>query len=387
MNDNKVGFLDILILLAKGKKFIFFFTLIACIIAVAYALLATERWMSETTVTPIASQGAMSMASGLLDGLGLGFGSNVNLRALNLKNSAVLKSRTVTENTVRKFDLVNYFNIAEPDTIKAMEIAISRFHNELLDILLNVETNFMTIRITTRDRLFSQQIAQHLLDTLVEYTQDNANSVGRQKRELLERRVNQITKEMLELLDVLKHYQITHNIVEIERQALALITNHSRILEELFLLDLELNLIEQTLPNSPSLAGMQARRVAIVETLRGFEHANNDTPFMLPLRDANVHSFTIQEKVFNLEIYKKILETLHPQLELARLEEIDNLDRVEIIDLPNLAGQRAFPRRALICVLTFLVSFLFSSGCVLMVNLVSDEDKLKLRELWKSLFR
>jgi uncharacterized protein involved in exopolysaccharide biosynthesis len=127
MNDNKVGFLDIMIVLAKGKKFIIFFTLIACIIAVAYSLLATERWASDTTVFPLTTQGALSMASGLLEGLGIGAGATTTPRVLNFRNSGFLKSRTVTEDTIRRFDLIDYFNISETDSLKAMAIASRRF--------------------------------------------------------------------------------------------------------------------------------------------------------------------------------------------------------------------------------------------------------------------
>ena len=386
MSEQKVGFLDIVLLLVKGKKFIFFFTLIACIIAVAYSLLATERWASSVTVFPLSDQNVFSMASALMDGLGLGAAASSPFAANN-KNSTVLKSRTNTENTIRKFDLIEYFQITERDSLKAMELAIERFHSQVLNILINAETNFMTIRITTTDRHFSRDIAQHYLDVLMNYSIDNANNVGRQKRELLEIRISQITEEMSQLLAEIQEYQIEHNIIEIEQQARVTIDNYGTILEELFRLELDLGYTERYMSNSLRHRELISRREIIIDLLRGLEKDNNSTPFLLPLGDITERYFTIQQKIFNLELHRKILETIYPQLELARLEEIDNMDRIEVIDFPNLAGRRASPLRAFICVVTFLVSLLFSSGCVLMKEFTSEEDKQKIREIWKSLFR
>jgi len=387
MNDTKVGFLDILILLAKGKKFIFFFTLIMCIIAVAYSFLATEKWASSTTVLPLANRNMAAVPSALMNSLGLGLGGMATPFTMNLKHAALLKSRTISEDVVRRFDLIDYFKITEQDTLKAMHLAVKSLHSEMLNILINEENHFMTLRVITKDKYFSREIAQYYLDTLIAYTLNNTNNTGRQKRELLEGRVNEITETLQAILDEVKIYQIEHNIIEIEHQARVAIERYGKLLEDFFTIDLELSYVEKYMPNTIRHRDLSTRRALLLETLSSLEMINPDTPFLVPLRDVTERYLTIQQKLFNIELYKKILETIYPQLELARLEELDTLDKIEIIDLPNLAGQRAHPLRAMICIVTFIISFLFSCGCVLLKQLTSDEDKNKFRELWKNLFR
>ena len=384
MNDDKVNFLDIIYLLVKGKKFIIIFTLIASLIAVVYSLVATERWASQTTVFPLTNQQAFSMMSSLMEGLGLG--SSTTPRAMNYKHSAILKSRTITEETIKKYDLINYFNVTEKDSLKAIEKTAKKFHSKMFDILINDETQFMTIRLISEDKYFSRELTQHYLDTLVHYAQNNANNTGRQKRELLETRVNKITEEMLILSTEIKEYQTKHNIIEMEAQAKASIEGYGTILKEYLTIESELIYQEQFMPNSPRHRDLLDRRNVIRRTLSKLEQTNDEIPFFLALGNINENFFTIQEKIFGLEMYKVILETIHPQLELARIEEVDSMDKFEIIDYPNLPGKRAYPLRAMICIITFIVSFMFSSGCVLVISLLSEEDKQKLNVIWKNLF-
>ena len=382
MDDKKVGFLDLMIILAKGKKFILIFTLIASIIAVAYSLLATERWASYATVFPLGDRNAFNMIGTMMEGLGIGLGGSTSPRIINLKNAAVLKSRTNTEYTIHKFNLIEYFKIREKDPLKALVNASRKFHREMLDVLINDETHFMTIRITSKDRELSQKIAQHYLDLLISYSLDTTNNIGRQKRELLERRIDEITESMNTMMNSLLVFQTDQNIIEVERQGRASIEAYQLIIEELIKIDIELNHTERLMPNTPRHRDLILRRDVIIETLSRFESPNPETPFLLPLKDITEHSFTIKEKLFDLELYGKILETLYPNLELARLEEVDNMDRIEIIDLPDIPGRRASPLRALICITTFLAAFLFSSACVLLVSLLSDEDKSKIKVIW-----
>ncbi|MCL2064620.1 MAG: Wzz/FepE/Etk N-terminal domain-containing protein [Candidatus Cloacimonetes bacterium] len=386
MDDKKINLIDIFIILAKGKKFIILFTLIMSLIAVIYSLVVTERWASEFTVYPLIDSGNISMASmasNFMENLGLG--SQTTPRAMNFKYSAILKSRTNTENTIRKFNLIDYFEITEPDTLKAMDIAVKKFHSNIFDVLLNDEVHFMTIRITTKDKYFSLEMAQYYLDLLMSYTRDNPNNIGKQRRELLENRIHYITNEMVTRSEDLRQFQNTNNIIEIEEQAKAAIEGYGLILQDFFEIELELSLIEQHMTNSPRYRGLILRRQNVLETLNRLETGNEGTPYLLALRNISDNSIVIQEMIFYLDLYQLVLQTIYPQLEIARIEEINNIDRLEIIDLPNLPGKRAFPKRALICVVTFMVSFMFSSGCVLLNELSSDEDKKKLITLWKIL--
>jgi len=385
METEKVNLIDILLLLTKGKKFIFFFTLIMCIFAVVYTLVVAEQWTSATTILPIDTAGNINISNSLLEGFGLG--SNITIRALNYKYAAVLKSRSITEPVIEKYRFIDYFKIKDKDPLKAKEKAFKLFHRKIMKIMITDETDFMTISITTRDRQFSKEIAEHYLSILLEYIINNTNNIGKQKRELFESRLAQITTEMSDLTEEMKKYQNIHKIVDIENQAKASIETYSKILEEFFIVELDLGYIEKYMPNSLAHKNLVEKKNNIKDTLKKIETNNsNDTPFLLALENINSGYFTVQEGVYKLEIYQKLLTTIYPQLELARIEELEKMDKFEIIDYPNLPGIRAYPKRAMICIATMFISFVFSCGCILVRELTSVSDVDKIKELWHKLF-
>jgi len=380
----KGNFLDIIYLIVKRKRIVVIFTLVMSLTAVIYSLLSPEKWTSEFSVYPNTNQNVFSMAGNLLEGLGLG--ASITPRTICYKNSAILKSRNFTEKTIRKFHLLEYFEITEKDTLKAMDIAVKRFHNEVLSIQINPEVFFMKIKITTKEKYFSQKIAQHYLDELTQYSQNNTNNIGRQKRELLEARVSQITEDMMKLLEEVKEYQTEYNIIEIEQQAKASIEGYSTILKELLTINIDLAYAEKFLPNSIRHKDLLDRKLVISETLNKLEKSNDDMPFFLALGEITDQVFTIQEKVFKLEILKKVLESIYPQLELARIEELDNMDKFEIFDYPNLPGKKSAPKRALICIITFSISFFLSAFFVVYLEMMNNEDRLKIKSIIKQIF-
>jgi len=154
MEETKTGLLDIILLLIKGKKFIIIFTLIASIYAIIYTLVVDEKWTSEFTVFPLTTQEPFSASLDFM--AGMGFGGGQNARAINFKNSAVLKSRSISEEVIEKFDLINYFNITEDDPTRAMSDAVTKLQQGLLSVLINNEINMLSVRITTTDRYFSK---------------------------------------------------------------------------------------------------------------------------------------------------------------------------------------------------------------------------------------
>jgi capsule polysaccharide export protein KpsE/RkpR len=387
MENPKVSILDILLILSKNKKFIIIFTFLMSALAVVYVLVVEEQWQSEVTVHPKVDRATISMANNLLDGFGLG--QSTTVATLNLKYAAILKSRTVTENTIRKFNLIDYFNIiiTDGDTLSAMSQAERLFHSKMMKVTINSEVQFLTIGITSNDKYFSRRIAQHYLDFLLDYIQNIAHNTGRQKRELIEYRINQILDYMNILTAEIGDYQKKHNVIEIEQQAKLALESYARILNAYLENELELIHTETNMANTIHHQHILDNRNMLLETLRKLQSDNTDMPFLIPLNAISDRFLTIQDKVFALELQQKILEALYPQLELARLEELDNAERLEIIDLPSLPGLRAFPKRAMTCIVTFMLSFLASSLFIVLYRLSSADDKSKVKELWKNLFR
>ena len=110
MKTKEIDILDILLILAKHKKFIIFTTLIVSIIAVIYSLLATQYWISTATILPSSDkQDSFSISSSFLGGFASSMLGGEQSDAYAL--IGIMQSRTFSLDVVKKFNLIEYFEI------------------------------------------------------------------------------------------------------------------------------------------------------------------------------------------------------------------------------------------------------------------------------------
>lgn len=121
--EDEINLLDLLIVLAKHKKMILSVTFAAALIAVGITLLMAKIYTGTAKILP--PQQNQSSASALLGQLGglAGLAGG----AMNIKNPAdmyiaMLKSRTLNEKIVRRFDLQQVYQAKTlTDTLTALE--------------------------------------------------------------------------------------------------------------------------------------------------------------------------------------------------------------------------------------------------------------------------
>src|SRR2546428_8568246 len=125
--DDEVSLLDLLIVLAKHKRPVLGFTLAAGVLAAIVGLLWPNTYTAITRILP--PQQSASAATTLLNQLGGAFGGLAGAAggALGIRNPAelyvgMLKSRTVADNLIARFDLNKvYQQELQSDTRNALQ--------------------------------------------------------------------------------------------------------------------------------------------------------------------------------------------------------------------------------------------------------------------------
>ena len=83
----------------------------------------------------------------------------------------------------------------------------------------------------------------------------------------------------------------------------------------------------------------------------------------------------------NYEIQTKILEFIYPIYEQAKIEEQKDIPVVLVVDRAIPPEKKSFPKRSLIVIAAFLLSFFFSAGYVLIKDsyhsIQKDENRYK----------
>ncbi len=380
-NENPITIFDAMIALAKRKWFIIIFTAIFSIAAVVYVLVVPEKWQSSSTfVTITDDMSASNLSSSMLGGLGLGFLGGISSEDA-LQNIMFLDSRDFKKRIVRKFDLINYYEIEESDTLKALDIALKALKEETYGIYFDKETNGITVNARTKSQQMSKDIVDFAIESLEDFNLNRKTTKGKLKKEFLEKRVNEIDTEFNELVNQLKDFQEEKHLISVESQTIQILEQYSELLGKKTENQIALNLAKAMYNSDvPAIKELELKAREIDKLVNDFEKTGSISKFFVPLDeipDAALQ-YTILE--MKLKINRKIYEFVYPQYELAKIEAIKDLPTIEITSSADLQGLRVYPKRALMCIITFMASLIISCALALTFELISDENKSKFNE-------
>lgn len=115
--EGEVSLLDILVLLAKKKRFIVLFTLGIAVLTAVVSMILPIRYTGESSLMPPQqSSGGAGMLSQLMGGAGGGALAAFADSSLGIKSQSdmyvsMFKSRTVEDAMVKRFDLMKEYRV------------------------------------------------------------------------------------------------------------------------------------------------------------------------------------------------------------------------------------------------------------------------------------
>ncbi|HNQ39121.1 MAG: Wzz/FepE/Etk N-terminal domain-containing protein [Candidatus Cloacimonas sp.] len=389
MNKNGLGLLDIMLVIAKRKYLVITICCLVAIAAIIYSLVVPQYWESKATLMPIAESGGLSsLGGGIMDILGSGL-LQTDKYDMAVDFIYIMQSRKFQEEVIRKFNLIPYYKIDEPDTLKAMELAVKQLSESTMQIFYDQKTYLVNIIAETKNKELSRQIVQYHLDSLNKYILHSKMSKGRQKREFLEKQVNNHLQTVDSLSTQIRDFQKTNRSIDITQQTQAQLELYSEIVSEYMQTEIEHSLaLSQYSSDSPAVIALAEKMQLLKQKIKSLENSGSDLVPEYIVQIDKIPDLAMQyaQLMLNLEIEKKIIEYLYPQFELAKLEEVKDLPTFEVYDAPQLAGIRSKPKRALTVVLSTVAAFILSCVLALIVESLQGENKEKITAITTALF-
>lgn len=363
MKTKEIDILDVLLILAKHKKFIFFTTLIVSIIAVIYSLLATPYWISTATILPSSDkQNSFSISSSFLGGLASSMLGGEQSDAYAL--TGIMQSRTFSLDVVKKFNIIEYFEIEEPDTLISYEIAVKNLIDNVVNFEINEENGFLSINVETKDKFLSADIANYYWMKLDEYNKSVRMTKGKQQKEFIEKRLAEVKESIDILSNTLNEFQKKYNTIDLKEQAKSVISLYSYLVSEKITNEIELDFSKQFFSKAnQKIENLEVRNDILNNKITEMERNSGKLKpkYILSIDDIPDISLQYSQIMLNLEIQQKIYEYLYPQYESAKIDELKDLPTIEVIDRAVPAGNRSKPMRARFCVILFSIALLISS--------------------------
>jgi len=377
--DNKLDLFALLKSIVRHRRFIITFVILVSIGAVGFALWYPKHWQSNAVISVTTSSASFP---GVLKGLISDFSPGLEEIAGNSeaqRQTEILASREFGEKVVRKFNLIKYFKFKpsqwSADSLLVMDMSIIKLQRNIVSFYVNEVTGTITISAITKDKVLSRDLVNFYVDELDKFNRITRLTKGREKREFLERRIQQLEKDVNKQADDLMAFQQKNHIINIDEQVSAAISSFSEIIKQKVQTATELEFMLSYLPqDSPKIEEYKSRIKSINTQINKMQ--NDSFAKYIPNFD-NVNALTLQymKKTMQLDITKQIYETILPQYELAKLEEINDLTSIQYIQKASLAGVRQKPKRARICIAAFILACVFSVFSSFLYDLLATQKE------------
>jgi tyrosine-protein kinase Etk/Wzc len=343
--------LENLIQLLKKKWFIIVNTSILAILSIIISLMLPNWYSSKASI--ISSGGGTSNFLSMLSGLPMG---DFGLSALSEDISnyiAILESRSVQENIVKEFDLVNRYDA------KDIEFAMGTL-DEYVELKVSEEGNLL-ISVLDKDPVVARDIANALIRELDLVNRRLSREKGFFNREFLGERLVQNKNDLKNAEDNLNKFQNEYGIVDVPSQVTVSIETYAQVYAKK--IENEINLsVAEAMYSSKDPTVIQYKKIdqELENLLTKLATKGDDKNILTAFKKLPDLGLEYARLYREVQLQNKIFEIILPQFEQAAMEETKSIPSLQVVDEPKVALNKAKPKRSLIVIATTLMAFLLS---------------------------
>jgi uncharacterized protein involved in exopolysaccharide biosynthesis len=382
----ELDLIEVIRIVMKNRRLIIFIVSIAMVAAITYSMLAPMIWSSEAVFYARSNrsleltQSASSMSKMIKDLVE----SSAQDEAMACVN--IMKSRSFTEEVIRRYSLIDYFKLTDPDSLANMDDALEKIPRVVF-INYDEDENLVYVRIETKSKALSRNIADFYVTRLEDYLKHSRMVKGRTNRIYLEQRVNELWTTIDSLQTAISQFQTEHKAVNLREQSSQLVLQYSDLIASKMKLEVDLVLAKTNYDaNSPIVKDLELRLATLGEQISKLEKADTDALYPFRLDMAQLPSLSARMAMMQLQydVMRVVYDYVRPQYDAAILEELQNLPHLEILDQPRESGRRVKPRRGVICIVTLIMASFLSIVLAVYKELFASQSA-RLSELKASL--
>jgi uncharacterized protein involved in exopolysaccharide biosynthesis len=348
-----IGFLDLMIILAKRKKRVIAFPLVAAVIAGGISLALPNVYKASARLLP--PQQSQSGAAALLSQLG--GAANLAAGFAGLKNPndvyvAMLKSRTVADRIIERFKLKKVY-----DT-ESLERA--RKDLEADTAIVSGKDGLISIEFEAEDRELVAPLANAYVEELLRLTRVLAVTEAGQRRIFFEHQLEQAKNNLASAEAALKGGLDTKGVVSVDSQSRAIVETVSRLRAQISAKEIQLNSMRAFLtPTHPEFRRTEEELSSLRAELSKLENGQQGNDAGTGDKQGGLENIKLLR---DLKYYQMLYELLAKQYEVARLDEAKDPSVVQVLDTAVQPEKKFKPRRSLIVLLTAVLA-LFAGIC------------------------
>lgn len=350
--EDEVGLLDLLIVLAKHKRSVLGVPFGAAVAVAVISLFLPNIYTGTARILP--PQQSASAASTLLNQIGaLGGLAGAGGGVLGGRNPndlyvGMLKSRTVADNLIARFDLMKIY---EAGLQSAARNAL-----QANTTIVGGRDGIISIDVDDKDPKRAAALANAYVDELTKLTKVLAVSEASQRRLFFERQLLQ-AKDNLTASEIGARQALQKGgIAQVDAQGRSMIEVTARLRAQISAKEVQLGAMRTfAAEGNPELQRTQEELAALRRELGRIEGV---TPSGT-LRKAEASDNSGLDNLARLrdvKYYEFLYELLAKQFELAKIDEAKDATIIQVLDPAVEPDRKSRPKRAQIALLTALVA-------------------------------
>ncbi|MBS1804118.1 MAG: chain length determinant family protein [Acidobacteria bacterium] len=371
--SDDLSFLDILIVLAEHKATIGLVTLVFAVLAIILSLLLPKRYTATTTLLPpqqnssLAS--ALSSQLGSLSGMASLAGGSLGLKNPNDMYVGMLKSRTVEDAMVQRFELMQEYRKKFASDARHELENHTKVDGSGKDGLIHIS-------IDDRDPKRAAELANGYVDQFRKLSEHMAITEASQRRLFFQQQLEETKESLANAEEALKQTEQKTGLIQVDAQARALIESAALLRAQIAAKEVQIESLK-TFATGENSQLVQSQKE--LDALRGQlaklgGSANIDEGLIVPKGQVPAAGLDYVRKLRDVKYYETVFNILARQFEIAKVDEAKQGSLIQVVDAATIPDKRSFPNRTLIVICSILAGF-FAGVVVALLQAITKRVK------------
>lgn len=366
--ENTVDLLDLALVLAARKRFIFLFSLIAAVVTAIVVLLVPKTYTATATMLPPQKENSASALLGQLGGLASLAGGGGAANMLGLKNPddlyiGLLQSETVEDAIVRKFRLMQVYKVRRfSDARKSLKSHTT---------ILAEKSSLISIAVKDHDPKRAAAISNAYIDQLHDLMSHLAVTEAGQRRIFFQQQLELEKNKLADAETALETIEQKTGIIQPQGQAQAVIATIMQLQAQISahqvqLASLRLSSTEQ----NPQVLTLQSQIQGLQKQLADFEKGHPGSAaiagnVLTPTSEVPAASLEYIRGMRDVRYHETLFDLMARQYEMARVDEAKQGQIIQVVDPALVPDRRSWPPRTILTILAFILGGMIASFWVI----------------------
>jgi tyrosine-protein kinase Etk/Wzc len=392
--ETEISLLDILIVLLAKKRFIIRFVTAITILAIIVALVLPVQYEAKVVLLPPAQSSTVGASLlGQAENVGaLGSLAALAGASLGLKNPtdmyvSLLKSRTVADAMIQRFDLMQEYHAKKlSDGRKALERRTT--------VEAGTKDGLIRLNVLDHDPNRAAQLANGYVEEFRKLSASLAITEAARRRLFFEGQVKEAKDKLAAAEDAMARTQQSTGVLQIDSQARALIESAAVLRAQVVAKQVQIEGMRSfATDENPNVVLAKQELAALEAQLQRVAGSQQDPGSDIILSKGRVthEGMEYLRRYRDLRYQEAMFELLSKEFEIAKLDEAREGAIVQVIDTAIPPDRKSSPHRILIVLISTICGFIAVASWVIVqdrlrnaLQLPENRQRVRVAKgLWK----